>query len=113
MKQHRKKHNLNLSSSNLQQSLVEYRGRSTGIWACIHPGKLQLPNHCASYEEVTKNSPSDLQVIAKEKDTGRGTTGSANLLTAPDKQLPEGLAAENESFPAVRKLEGLWDFTQV
>jgi len=48
-------------------------------------------------------------VIAPERVPGRSTTGSVNLLTATDKQFPKDLAAENGSFPAARKLEGVWD----
>lgn len=48
-----------------------------------------------------------MQGIAKRKHSGRGTTDLANALTATDKQVPNDLAAENKSFPAVRKSEGL------
>lgn len=108
MKQHKKPktHNLNLSSS-----IIPWLYTMVGVWVYVLAYILARCNCIAtdSYQKVLKNSLSYLQVIAKEKDKGRSTTASANLLTGTDKQLPKDLAAENESFPAVRKLGGLWD----
>ena len=83
-----------------------------GVW--VHTLAYILAScNCIATVTATRKSPKNslsyLQVIAKENNTGRSTTDSANLLTATDKPLPKDLAAENESSPAVRKLEGLWD----
>lgn len=83
-----------------------------GVWVYMLAYILASYNCIATVtatRKSQKNSLSSLQVIAKENDTDRGTAGWANLLTATDMQLPKDLAAENETFPAVRKLEGLWD----
>lgn len=68
-----------------------------GVW--IHM-LAYFPDSCNSIATVTatrksqKDSLSYPQVIAKENNTDTSTAGSANLLTAADKQLPKDLAAE-------------------